>query len=74
MSKLSEAISTIENEISIRDRAVAAAHASADHSIRTLYELRLHIETEQKRKKPSDQILTEILTKLIPLTPDGPRK
>jgi hypothetical protein len=74
MSKISEALSTIENEIAIRDRAVTAAYNSADKSVRTLYELRLHIETEQKRKKPSDQILAEVLAKLIPLTPDGPNK
>ena len=74
MSKVSEAISTIQHEIDIRDRAVAAAYASSDHSIRTLYELRLHIETELKRKKAPDQILSEVLAKLIPLTPDGPSK
>lgn len=74
MSKLSEALSTIENEISIRDRAANTSFLLADKSVRTLYEIRLHIETEQKRKKPSDQILTEVLAKLIPLTPDGPAK
>lgn len=74
MSKISEAFSTIENEIALRDRAIFTAYASADHSIKVLYELRLQIETDQKRKKLSDQILAEVLAKLVPLTPDGPAK
>jgi hypothetical protein len=74
MSKLAEALSTIQHEINVRDAQVAASFNLADKSVRVLYELRLHIETEQKRKKPSDQILAEVLAKLVPLTPDGPTK
>ncbi len=74
MSKLTEAFSVIEQEMTKKDRALSAALVSADHSVRTLYELRLYIETEQKRKKPADQIITDVLSKLIPLTPDGPTK
>ena len=69
---VSQALSLIEHELVKKDRDIMGANTSRDIAIKQLYELRLFIEGEQKKKVPFDAILMAVLTKLKALTPHGP--
>jgi hypothetical protein len=72
MSNLANALSTIESEFKNKDSIIMAKSNALDQTVKHLYDIRLHIEGQLKRKVPDTQIVTEILAKLIPLTKDGP--
>jgi hypothetical protein len=72
MSNLANALSTIESEFKNKDSIIMAKTNALDQTVKHLYDLRLHIESQLKRKVQDAQIVTEILAKLVPLTKDGP--
>ena len=72
MSNLANALSTIESEFKNKDSIIMAKSNALDQTVKHLYDIRLHIEGQLKRKVHDTQIVTEILAKLIPLTKDGP--
>ena len=72
MSNLANALSTIESEFKNNDSIIMAKTNALDQTVKHLYDLRLHIESQLKRKVQDAQIVTEILAKLVPLTKDGP--
>ena len=69
---LASALATIEQEIKNRDMAIMAKTETVNNTVKHLYDIRLHIEGQTKRKVPAEQILTEVLAKLAPITKDGP--
>lgn len=69
---LASALATIEQEIKNRDMAIMVKTESLSNTVKHLYDIRLHIESQTKRKVPAEQILTEVLAKLAPITKDGP--
>jgi hypothetical protein len=72
MSNLANALSTIESEFKNKDSIIMAKTNALDQTVKHLYDIRLHIESQLKRKVQDAQIVTEILAKLVPLTKDGP--
>lgn len=72
MSNLLSALSTIEQEFRNKDNTIMAKSNALDQTVKHLYDIRLHIESQLKRKVPDAQIVTEVLAKLVPLTKDGP--
>lgn len=72
VNPLLSALSTIESEFKKKDSVIMEKTEAVNNTVKTLYELRLHIEGQQKRKVTAEQILAEVLAKLVPLTKDGP--
>jgi hypothetical protein len=72
MSNLANALSTIESEFKNKDSIIMAKTNALDQTVKHLYDIRLHIESQLKRKVQDAQIVTEVLAKLVPLTKDGP--
>ncbi len=72
MSNLLSALSTIEQEFKNKESVIMAKTNALNQTVKHLYDIRLHIESQLKRKVPDAQIINEVLAKLIPITKDGP--
>ena len=72
VNPLLSALSTIESEFKKKDSVIMEKTEAVNNTVKHLYDIRLHIEGQTKRKVPAEQILTEVLAKLAPITKDGP--